>query len=170
MASCCRSIFSVAHNPTQLNYQGPDHGTQYRSTIFVAGDEQKKIAESYIAELDKAKLFSGPIVTTLEPFKAFYPAEDYHQDFLIAQPDLSLHRLQRSAEGREPEADLPRPLQRQARAGFRGEELSLRPCVRGEADAPCRSMPDWARRRRNGVDRARIADQVGVCGMVVALA
>ena len=79
-------FFSVAHNPTQLNYQGPDHGTQYRSTIFVASDEQKKIAQSYIAELDKAKLFSGPIVTTIEPFKAFYPAEDYHQDFLTLNP------------------------------------------------------------------------------------
>jgi peptide-methionine (S)-S-oxide reductase len=79
-------FFSVAHNPTQLNYQGPDHGTQYRSTVFVANDEQKKIAQSYIAELDKAKVFSGPIVTTLEPFKAFYPAEAYHQDFLTLNP------------------------------------------------------------------------------------
>ena len=78
--------FSVAHNPTQLNYQGPDQGTQYRSTIFVVNDQQRNIAQSYIAELDKAKLFSGPIVTTLEPFKAFYPAEDYHQDFLTLNP------------------------------------------------------------------------------------
>ena len=78
--------FSVAHNPTQLNYQGPDQGTQYRSTIFVVNDQQRKVAQSYIAELDKAKLFSGPIVTTLEPFKAFYPAEDYHQDFLTLNP------------------------------------------------------------------------------------
>jgi peptide-methionine (S)-S-oxide reductase len=79
-------FFSVAHNPTQLNYQGPDHGTQYRSAIFIANDEQKKIAQSYIAELDKTKVFSGPVVTTLEPFKAFYPAEDYHQDFLTLNP------------------------------------------------------------------------------------
>jgi len=79
--------FSVAHNPTQLNYQGPDRGTQYRSAIFVAGGEQEKIAGTYIAELDKAKLFSGPIVTTLEPLEAFYPAEDYHQDFLFLNPD-----------------------------------------------------------------------------------
>lgn len=78
--------FSVAHNPTQLNFQGPDSGTQYRSTIFVADDQQKKIAASYIAELDKAKLYSGPIVTTLEPLKGFYPAEDYHQDFLTLNP------------------------------------------------------------------------------------
>jgi peptide-methionine (S)-S-oxide reductase len=78
--------FSVAHNPTQLNYQGPDHGTQYRSTIFVVDGQQQKIAQSYIAELDKAKVFGEPIVTTLEPFKAFYPAEDYHQDFLTLNP------------------------------------------------------------------------------------
>ncbi|ANT49208.1 peptide-methionine (S)-S-oxide reductase MsrA [Mesorhizobium amorphae] len=78
--------FSVAHNPTQLNYQGPDSGTQYRSTIFAENDAQKKIAESYIAQLDKAKVFSKPIVTTLETGKAFYPAETYHQDFLTLNP------------------------------------------------------------------------------------
>ena len=78
--------FSVAHNPTELNYQGPDHGTQYRSTVFAANEEQKRIAESYIAQLDKAKLFDGPIVTTIEAGKAFYPAEDYHQDFLTRNP------------------------------------------------------------------------------------
>jgi peptide-methionine (S)-S-oxide reductase len=78
--------FSVAHNPTQLNYQGPDHGTQYRSTIFPVSDAQAELARSYIAELDKAGLFEGPIVTTIEPFKAFYPAEQYHQDFLTLNP------------------------------------------------------------------------------------
>ncbi|RWM16702.1 MAG: peptide-methionine (S)-S-oxide reductase MsrA [Mesorhizobium sp.] len=78
--------FSVAHNPTQLNYQGPDRGPQYRSTIFAENDAQKKIAESYIAQLDKAKVFSEPIVTTLETGKPFYPAEDYHQDFLTLNP------------------------------------------------------------------------------------
>ena len=78
--------FSVAHNPTQLNYQGPDRGRQYRSTIFVQNDAQKKIAEAYIAQLDKAKLFDKMIVTTLETGKAFYPAEDYHQDFLTLNP------------------------------------------------------------------------------------
>ncbi|MER9599143.1 MULTISPECIES: peptide-methionine (S)-S-oxide reductase MsrA [unclassified Mesorhizobium] len=78
--------FSIAHNPTQLNYQGPDSGTQYRSTIFAENDAQKKIAESYIAQLDKAKVFAKPIVTTLETGKAFYPAEDYHQDFLTLNP------------------------------------------------------------------------------------
>ncbi|RWE64807.1 peptide-methionine (S)-S-oxide reductase MsrA [Mesorhizobium sp.] len=81
-----RVYFSVAHNPTQLNYQGPDRGPQYRSTIFAENDSQKKIAESYIAQLDKAKVFPEPIVTTLETGKTFYPAEDYHQDFLTLNP------------------------------------------------------------------------------------
>ncbi|SDA50945.1 peptide-methionine (S)-S-oxide reductase MsrA [Mesorhizobium qingshengii] len=78
--------FSVAHNPTQLNYQGPDSGTQYRSTIFAENDAQKKIAQSYIAQLDQARVFPKPIVTTLETGKTFYPAEDYHQDFLTLNP------------------------------------------------------------------------------------
>lgn len=78
--------FSVAHNPTQLNYQGPDYGTQYRSTVFAADAEQKTIAEDYIAQLDTAKAFPKKIVTTLETGKAFYPAEDYHQDFLERNP------------------------------------------------------------------------------------
>lgn len=78
--------FSVAHNPTQLNYQGPDHGTQYRSTIFPVSDEQAEVAKAYIAQLDAAGLFEGPIVTTIEPFEAFYPAEQYHQDFLTLNP------------------------------------------------------------------------------------
>lgn len=78
--------FSVAHNPTQLNYQGPDRGTQYRSTVFTENAEQEKVAQSYIAQLNKAKLFGSPIVTTLESGKAFYPAEDYHQDFLQLNP------------------------------------------------------------------------------------
>ena len=78
--------FSVAHNPTQLNYQGPDSGTQYRSTIFAENGEQQKIAQSYITQLDQAKVFAKPIVTTLETGKTFYPAEEYHQDFLTLNP------------------------------------------------------------------------------------
>jgi peptide-methionine (S)-S-oxide reductase len=78
--------FSVAHNPTELNWQGPDHGTQYRSTIFYANDEQKTIAAAYVAQLDKAHAFPEPIVTTLEPLHGFYPAEDYHQDFAVLHP------------------------------------------------------------------------------------
>lgn len=79
--------FSVAHDPTQLNYQGPDHGTQYRSTIFYSTEEQQKLATAYIAQLDAAKLFPAPIVTTLEPLQGFYPAEPYHQDYLRLHPD-----------------------------------------------------------------------------------
>lgn len=78
--------FSVAHNPTQLNYQGPDRGRQYRSTIFVQNDEQQKVASAYIAQLDKAKVFGKLIVTTTENGKPFYAAEDYHQDFLTLNP------------------------------------------------------------------------------------
>jgi peptide-methionine (S)-S-oxide reductase len=78
--------FSVAHDPTQLNRQGPDRGTQYRSAIFPLNDEQAKVAKAYIAELDQAKAFRAPIVTRIEPGREFYPAEDYHQDFLVLHP------------------------------------------------------------------------------------
>ena len=78
--------FSVAHNPTQLNYQGPDHGTQYRSTLFINDPAQADYARAYIAQLDATGLYSGPIVTTIEPLKGFYPAEQYHQDFLTLNP------------------------------------------------------------------------------------
>jgi peptide-methionine (S)-S-oxide reductase len=78
--------FSVAHNPTELNYQGPDSGTSYRSAIFFANDEQKRVAEAYIAQLNQAHVFKSPIVTKLEPLTGFYPAEDYHQDFLVLHP------------------------------------------------------------------------------------
>jgi peptide-methionine (S)-S-oxide reductase len=79
--------FSVAHNPTELNYQGPDKGTQYRSTIFPASGEQAKVATAYIAQLNDAKVFAKPVVTTVEPDRTFYPAEDYHQDYMTLHPD-----------------------------------------------------------------------------------
>jgi peptide-methionine (S)-S-oxide reductase len=82
-----RVFFSVAHDPTQLNRQGPDSGTQYRSSIFYASDEQKRIAEAYIAQLDKGKVFPRAIVTQVVPLKAFYPAEAYHQDYAAHHPD-----------------------------------------------------------------------------------
>jgi peptide-methionine (S)-S-oxide reductase len=82
-----RVFFSVAHDPTELNRQGPDDGTQYRSVIFYGNDEQKKIAEAYIAQLDKAKVFSHPIVTQVVPLKAFYPAEAYHQNYATLHPN-----------------------------------------------------------------------------------
>lgn len=80
-------FFSVAHDPTQLNRQGPDTGSQYRSEIFYSSEEQKRIAEAYIAQLKAAKVYSRPIVTKVEPFKAFYAAEAYHQDFLRNNPE-----------------------------------------------------------------------------------
>ena len=78
--------FSVAHNPTELNRQGPDSGTQYRSAIFTRSGEQQKVAQAYIAQLDAAHSFSKPIVTRLESYNGFYPAEDEHQDFLTEHP------------------------------------------------------------------------------------
>ena len=78
--------FSVAHNPTELNYQGPDHGTQYRSSIFIANPEQQRIAQAYIRQLQAAKVFAQPIVTTVVPLQAFYPAEAYHQNYAMRHP------------------------------------------------------------------------------------
>jgi peptide-methionine (S)-S-oxide reductase len=82
-----RVFFSVAHDPTELNRQGPDEGTQYRSSIFYGNDEQKKIAEAYIAQLDAAKVFRHAIVTKVVPLQAFYPAEAYHQNYATLHPD-----------------------------------------------------------------------------------
>ena len=79
-------FFSVAHDPTQLNRQGPDYGRQYRSEIFCADAEQKQIAEAYIGQLQKANVFSKPIVTEVSDLEAFYPAEEYHQDFVERNP------------------------------------------------------------------------------------
>lgn len=79
--------FSVATDPTELNRQGPDVGSQYRSVIFAANDAQRKIAQAYIAQLDRAHVFGAPIVTAVDSFRAFYPAEGYHQDFATLHPD-----------------------------------------------------------------------------------
>jgi peptide-methionine (S)-S-oxide reductase len=80
-------FFSVAHDPTELNRQGPDQGTQYRSVIFDSSDQQKRIAQAYIAQLDQAKVFPHAIVTQVVPLKAFYPAEAYHQNYATLHPD-----------------------------------------------------------------------------------
>src|SRR5271170_753068 len=82
-----RIFFAVAHDPTQLNRQGNDVGTSYRSAIFFANDKQKQIATAYIAQLDAAHVFSGSIVTQVVPLKAFYKAEDYHQDYALKNPN-----------------------------------------------------------------------------------
>jgi peptide-methionine (S)-S-oxide reductase len=80
-------FFSVVHDPTQLNRQGPDSGTQYRSAIFYADDQQQEIATAYIAQLDKAGMFGKPIVTRVDKLKGFYAAEGYHQDYLLKHPN-----------------------------------------------------------------------------------
>ena len=79
-------FFSVAHDPTELNYQGPDHGTQYRSAIFYRTRAQQAAAQAYVRQLTAAKTFSKPIVTQVVPLPAFYPAEDYHQDYMVHHP------------------------------------------------------------------------------------
>lgn len=81
-----RIYFSVAHDPTELNRQGPDEGTSYRSEIFTANPEQERVARAYVAQLGKAHVFDAPIVTRIETLKGFYPAEAYHQDFLLNHP------------------------------------------------------------------------------------
>ena len=80
-------FFSVAHDPTELNRQGPDTGTQYRSAIFYANDEQRRIAQAYIEQLNQAKVFEGPIVTEVAALKSFNEAEAYHQNYLVNHPD-----------------------------------------------------------------------------------
>jgi peptide-methionine (S)-S-oxide reductase len=80
-------FFAVAHDPTQLNFQGPDHGPQYRSAIFYANDDQKNLAKAFIAAIDSSEALSAPVVTTLEPLKAFYDAEEYHQDYMKKNPN-----------------------------------------------------------------------------------
>jgi peptide-methionine (S)-S-oxide reductase len=88
-----RIFFSVAHDPTELNRQGPDVGTSYRSAIFYSDEDQKRIANAYIAQLDAARVFPGHIVTEVTPLKGFYRAEDYHQDFAIKNPNNSYIRV-----------------------------------------------------------------------------
>src|ERR1700733_4951378 len=88
-----RIYFSVAHDPTEVNRQGPDEGTQYRSEIFAASPEQAATARAYIAQLETAHVFAAPIATRVEPLTGFYPAEDYHQDYLFLNPTASYIRI-----------------------------------------------------------------------------
>ena len=101
--------FSVAHDPTQLNRQGPDWGTQYRSAIFFSNDEQKRVAQAYIDQLNKAQVFHKPIVTQLAPLNGFYAAEEYHQQFLDRNPNhpyIVVHDLPKLAQLRQQFADM----------------------------------------------------------------
>ena len=102
-----RVFFSVAHDPTQLNRQGPDEGTQYRSSIWYANDEQKRIAEAYIAQLEKAKVFPSRIVTQVVPMKGFYPAEGYHQNYATDHPDVPYIRYNDAPKVAHLRAQLP---------------------------------------------------------------
>ena len=113
--------FSVAHDPTELNRQGPDIGTAVPlDDLPAATRRRRRWRAAYIAQLDKAGVYAAPIATTIEPGRDFYPAEDYHQDYLTLNPTAALHRLQRPAEAREPEAALPRRLARRPGAGVGG--------------------------------------------------
>ena len=85
--SLLKVLFSAAHDPTQLNRQGPDSGTQYRSAIFFTSEEQQKLAQAYVSQLQAAQVYSKPIVTQITPLKAFYQAEDYHLDYLARNPN-----------------------------------------------------------------------------------
>jgi peptide-methionine (S)-S-oxide reductase len=99
-----RIFFSVAHDPTQLNRQGPDYGTQYRSAIFYVSDDQKRVAQAYIEQLGQAKAYASPIVTQVVALPAFYPAEAYHQDYLahhMSQPYIVMHDLPKLAQLKE---------------------------------------------------------------------
>jgi peptide-methionine (S)-S-oxide reductase len=105
-------FFSVAHDPTQLNRQGPDTGTQYRSAIFTQDAEQAKIAEAYIAQLNKAGLFGAAIVTKVTPLEGFYAAENYHQNFLVQNPTypyIVIHDLPKVENLRRVHPDVYRP-------------------------------------------------------------
>src|ERR1043166_7888918 len=89
-------FFSVVHDPTQLNRQGPDVGTQYRSAIFPTNEEQARVAKAYIGQLDQARVYGAKVVTTIEPGQVFYPAEGYHQDYMTLhprQPYIAMHDL-----------------------------------------------------------------------------
>ena len=104
-------FFAVAHNPTELNRQGPDTGTQYRSAVFYSNEEQKRIALAYIEQLDRAKVFERSIVTRVEALKAFYEAEAYHQDYAVHHPDqpyIVIHDLPKVANLRKQFPDLYR--------------------------------------------------------------
>ena len=104
-------FFTVAHDPTQKDRQGPDRGRQYRSAVFFASDEEKNVVEAYVRQLEEAGTWSRPIVTTLEPLEQFYPAEDYHQDFVKHHPNhgyVVVNALPKVKKVREKFAELVR--------------------------------------------------------------
>ncbi len=108
-------FFAVAHDPTQLNRQGPDVGPQYRSAIFYATEEEKRVAESYIRQLQEARVFDRPVVTRLEPLRGFYPAEEYHQDYARRNPFSPYILAQSAPKVRKLEKTFPACLRREAK-------------------------------------------------------
>ena len=109
-----RVFFGVVQDPTELNFQGPDVGPQYRSVIFAQDDTQRKIANAYIAQLNQAGAFSAPIVTTVTPGAQFFPAEAYHQDYLSLHPNNPYIVAKRPAQAWRTQVGLPRPVPRLA--------------------------------------------------------
>ena len=106
--------FAVAHDPTQLNRQGPDEGTQYRSSIFYTSDAQKQVALAYIQQLDEAEIFQRPIVTKVVPLEGFYPAEAHHQRFFDRNPDHPYIVINDLPKVKHLEADFPDLLKRKS--------------------------------------------------------
>ena len=115
-------IFFTTHDPTTLNRQGADAGTQYRSAIFTHSEEQKQVAEQVIKEIEAEKLYRDPIVTEVTPFTNFYPAEDYHQDYYANNPNQGYCQDRHRTEGHE----VPQTFQRQLKRIGQGRELLLR--------------------------------------------
>jgi peptide-methionine (S)-S-oxide reductase len=110
-------FFAVAHDPTQLNRQGPDFGTQYRSVVFYGNSEQKQAAEAYVAELNAKKVFARPIVTQIVPLKAFYPAEEYHQHYMERHPHSPYIVFNDAPKVKQLERQFPDLYRRPAAAG-----------------------------------------------------
>lgn len=109
LGTLLRIFFSVVHDPTQLNRQGPDEGSQYRSAIFFTSDDHRRVAQAYIEQLQSSRLFARPIVTETAPLSAFYPAEDYHQDYATLhpnQPYIAFHDMPKLIHLREQFPDL----------------------------------------------------------------
>ncbi len=138
-----RVYFSVAHDPTELNRQGPDRGTQYRSAIFPQTPEQARIAKAYIAEINQAHVYNAALVTKIEPGRAFYPAEAYHQDYLTLHPDQPYIVYNDLPKLAELKADAARALSREAGAGRQGRpvELSARRLYRVAVWISCVRLP-----------------------------
>jgi peptide-methionine (S)-S-oxide reductase len=107
LGTLLKIFFSVAHDPTQLNRQGPDTGTQYRSIIFFNSDDQRRIAEAYIKQLGDTKIFSGRIVTQVVPYQAFYRAEDYHQDYAAHHPENPYIAICDAPKVKRPKEEFP---------------------------------------------------------------